>query len=168
MGLKHLAVAAAVALVSNGAVANDIEYFAPVSEGTSFFAALHSDDSDFIDVFTFDIAGPVRVSVALSTEGAGLANIDFESADLNGEALTLSPVGFTEDGELLAVDLMGPLVLTVTGQSGAGEGTFATYSGMLEIELIPEPGAAALNLAALGAIGALATGMLLRRHRSRA
>ena len=160
MKLKHLTVAGAIALAASGATANDIEYYAPVFEGETYFAVVHTDAYDFTDVFTFDIEGPVRVSAMVSTEGAGLQNIDFVSADLNGEALTLSPTDFAESGAIDSVDLVGPLILTVTGKSGSFAGTFALYEGTLEITPIPEP----TTVGPLAALGALAG---LRRNRRR-
>jgi hypothetical protein len=121
---------------------------------TTFFGALHTDSLDFTDVFTFDVDGPVTVSASLITIGfLSNQNIDFLTADLNGNPLTLSPTGNIETGVTPAqLNLTGPLVLTVTGKSGASDGTFASYAGTMNVTLVPEPGTLALLFAGLGGI----------------
>lgn len=119
--------------------ANDVNNSIVLSGGTNFFGALHTDDADFVDTFTFTIEGAVSANVSLVTIGEGASNIDFLSADLNGIALTLDPNGFFESGFLATTDFTAPLVLTVTGRSGATGGTFASYSGTINVTIIPEP-----------------------------
>jgi len=154
MSRKLLVVAVGLILASNGASANDVNNNINVVGGTSFFGALHTDSFDFTDVFTFTLAGPVTANASLVTIGEGLSNIDFISADLNGNALTFSPIGRSEFGFTAGdLDLTGPLVLTVKGKSGADNGIFASYSGTMNVTQIPEPGSCALILAGLGVVG---------------
>lgn len=126
------------------AQANNVTNDIALVGGTNFFGALHSDDLDFTDRFNFTIDGAVSANVSLVTIGEGASNIDFLSADLNGVALTLSPNGFFETGSLGNTDLTGPLVLTVRGRSGATGGTYASYSGTINVTIIPEPSTAFL------------------------
>jgi len=146
-----LVVLAGLLITSTGAMANDVDNNITGLGGTTFFGALHTDSDDFTDVFTFTIDGPVTVSASLVTIGDGLNNIDFVSANLNGNALSMSPNGFVEMGSTpIDLNLTGPLILTVTGKSGAAGGVFASYSGTMNVTSIPEPGTCALTLAALG------------------
>lgn len=147
-----LAISAIVALnstVSANDVANDITG----PGGTTFFGALHTDNADFTDVFTFNVAGPIKASASLTTVGADLHNIDFTAADLNGNVLYLSPNGFLENGGTLSeLELVGPLTLTVKGKSSAAGGVFASYSGTMNVLVLPEPASGALGLTALAAV----------------
>lgn len=162
---KKLAVAGVFAIASTGVFANNVNNAIDIVGGTTFFGALHTDNFDFTDVFTFNIAGPVVTSASLITIGAGLNNIDFLTADLNGVSLTLSPTGFMETAVTMSeLNLAGPLILTVTGHSGAGGGTFASYSGTLNVNAVspvPEPETYAMLLAGLGIMG-----MWARRRKS--
>lgn len=154
MKLKHLAVAAAILGFSTGALANDITDNIVVVGNTTFFGAFHTDNFAFTDVFNFNnVLGPVVVDTSLITTGVGGFNIDFISATLNGVPLFLSPTGVTEIGIINGLPLTGPLQLIVTGTTGAGGGSFATYSGTLNVVPIPEPGTYALMLTGLGGIG---------------
>lgn len=119
--------------------ANDVANEIVLVGGTNFFGAIHSDSNDFLDTFTFKIDEAVSANVSLVTIGADANNIDFLSADLNGAALTLSPTGFFETGNLGDTLFNGPLVLTVRGKSGATGGVFASYSGTINVTIIPEP-----------------------------
>lgn len=121
------------------ASANDVDNEIMLTGGTNFFGALHSDALDFTDTFTFKIDEAVSANVSLVTIGSGANNIDFISAEMNGVALTLSPTGFFETGSLGDTLFNGPLILTVKGKSGAGGGTFASYSGTINVAIIPEP-----------------------------
>ena len=121
--------------------------------GTTFFGARHTDNLDFTDVFTFTIPDAVNASVSLVTIGSGANNIDFLNADLNGIALTFSATGFLETGSLDTTTLTGPLVLTVRGRSDAAGGTFAAYSGTMNVAVIPEPSTALLMGFGLGGLG---------------
>ena len=154
MKLKHLAVALAIVGLSTSAVANNVNNNITGVGGTTFFGALHTDSFDFTDVLTFDVVGPVRVSASLITIGfLSSQNIDFLTADLNGNPLTLSGAGNIETGVTpVELELVGPLVLTITGKSGAVDGSFASYSGTMNVTLVPEPGTLALLFAGLGGI----------------
>jgi hypothetical protein len=148
------AVVTALAFSSMNANANDVSNNITGLGDTTFFGALHTDNFDFTDVFTYTVAGPVTVNASLVTIGSGLQNIDFLTASLNGVALTLSPNGFLETGSTVGdLNLNGPLVLTVTGKSGAAGGTFASYSGTMNVKLVPVPAAWALLASGLGVLG---------------
>lgn len=159
MKLKHFAVAIAIMGFSTGALANDVNNTIGVSGGTIFFGALHTDNAPFTDTFDFNnVLGSVLASASLVTIGFTPAqDINFTSATLNGNPLSLSPNGPIESGFTLAqLGLTGPLQLVVTGTTGAGGGVFSSYSGTLNVTQIPEPGTYALMLAGLSGIGFMA------------
>jgi hypothetical protein len=144
---------------STGALANNVSNTISVSGGTIYFGALHTDSDPFTDTFDFDnVLGSVLASASLITIGFTPAqNIDFTSATLNGNPLSLTPTGVVESAFTLAeLGLTGPLQLVVTGTTGAGGGVFSSYSGTLNVTVIPEPGTYALMLAGLGGIGFMA------------
>ena len=157
MKLKQLIfgiAAAALTLVPATAMANDVNTSITLVGGTNYFGALHTDDADFTDVFTFNSVGEVIASASVITIGAGPNNIDFLSADLNGVPLTLSPTGFSETAVTASdLSLTGPLVLTITGRSGASGGVFASYAGTINV--IPEPGTAMLMVIGLGGLASV-------------
>ena len=140
-------------LGATNAAANDVDNSISLVGGTNFFGALHTDNIDFTDTFTFDIGGAISANVSLITIGSGASNIDFVSADLNGIALSLSTNGFLETGSLGDTTFTGPLILIVRGRSGATGGTFASYSGTLNATIIPEPSSALLMGLGLGGLG---------------
>jgi PEP-CTERM motif-containing protein len=154
--LRNLAVGAALAVASAGAFSNDVNNVVIVpAGGSTFYGALHTDAFDFTDVFTFtNVTGLTAAQISLVTIGSGANNIDFVSADLNGNALTLSPNGLVETGFIDFAAFTEPLVLTVTGKSGASGGTFASYSGTINV--IPEPQIWAMLLAGIVGIGFIA------------
>lgn len=133
-----------LSLAAAEASANDVDNEVVLTGGTNFFGALHFDSLDFTDTFTFKIDEAVSANVSLVTIGSGANNIDFTSAEINGVPLTLSPTGFLETGSLGDTLFNGPLILTVKGRSGAGGGTFASYSGTINVAIIPEPTTALL------------------------
>lgn len=161
MGMRS-AVAGLVALLAAvSAQADDVNVNIVLTGGTSYFGALHADNADFTDVFTFSVVGSVLTSVSLTTIGSGANNIDFVSAELNGVPLTRTPTGFVETGYLTDTTLTGPLVLTVKGKSGATGGVFASYSGTLNAAIVPEPSTALLMGLGLG-------GLVVATRRTRA
>jgi PEP-CTERM motif len=152
--LKSLVAGAAVALFASTAVqANNVNQDIAVVGGTTPYGTVHTDNLPFIDTITFNVAGSVLANLSLVTVGSGPANIDFLTASLNGQALTLSPTGFFETGFLNDTILNGPLVLTVTGNSFSNGSTFASYSGTLNVTPVPEPQAYVLAFAGLAALG---------------
>lgn len=160
--IKGAAVGLATLLAAAGAQANNvINPDIAITGGTTFYGALHTDNIDFTDVFTFSVEGSVLANLSLTTIGSGAQNIDFVSATLNGVPVTLSPNGFVETGSLGDTALTGPLVLTVTGKSGAANGIFATYSGTINVTVVPEPSTALLMGLGLG-------GLVLATRRARA
>jgi hypothetical protein len=82
------------------------------------------------------------------------------TADLNGVALTLSGPNVFEFGSLAPANVNGPLVLTITGKSGAAGGIFASYAGTLNVRVVPEPA-----MASLGLLGAALSGLAWRKRR---
>ena len=154
MFTKSLVLAVALTANANMAFANDV-IDAPAFTGlTSTFSALHTTGS-FTDTFTFTQPGITSASVSVVTIGAGVADIDFISAMLNGQPLTLT----TDAGgfvELMytpsSLALTGPLTLTIKGTSGSN----ASYSGTLNVTAVPEPESYALLLAGLGVLGFVA------------
>ncbi|MDO9310382.1 MAG: FxDxF family PEP-CTERM protein [Nitrosomonas sp.] len=159
INIKLLAVASALAFASTGSLANDVDNDITASGGTNFFGVVHTDSFDFTDTFTFNVSpsnSPWLADAFLGTTNllSSVHNIDFTSATLNGVPLTLSPTGDVESGSLPAtIFANGPLVLTVTGHSGATGGQFASYAGTMNISPIPEPETYAMLLAGLGLIG---------------
>ncbi len=162
IGMVRGAVAGlATLLAATGAQANNVIVNQGLTGGTTYYGALHTDDVDFEDVFNFAVSGSVLTSVSLTTIGSGANNIDFVSASLNGVPLTLSGTGFFETGFLNDTNLTGPLVLTIRGKSGATGGAFASYSGTLNVTIVPEPSTALL-------IGLGIGGLALAARRARA
>lgn len=143
----------AAATLAPAAWANDVSNNILVVGGTTPFSAVHTDNFDFTDVFTFSVDGAISANVSMITIGSGAQNIDFVSADLNGVALILSPAGFLETGSLADTAFTGPLVLTVRGKSGATGGTFASYAGTLNVTIVPEPTTAVLMGLGLAGLG---------------
>ena len=140
-------------LATTSAEANDVTNVVSTVGSTTFFGAIHTDDIAFVDTHVFDVAGAVSANVSLITIGDGGNAIDFLGADLNGISLSLSPNGFLETGSLADSLFTGPLVLTVRGRSGAGGGTFASYSGTLNVAYAPEPSPLLLLGLGIGGLG---------------
>lgn len=154
MSIKTFAVAIALAAGATSAFANDVSGSPAFTGLTSTFSALHTAGS-FTDTFTFSLPGITSADVSVVTIGAGVADIDFASATLNGMPLTLT----TDAGgfvELLYTPapfaVSGPLTLVIKGTAGAN----ASFSGTLNVTAVPEPESYALMLAGLGVLGFVA------------
>jgi opacity protein-like surface antigen len=151
MNIKTLLTAAVIAATAGAAQANDVVDSPAFSGLTATFEALHTSGA-FTDTFTFLVAGSTTASVSVVTIGAGVADIDFTGATLNGSPLVLT----TDAGgfvELLytpaSFAVTGPLTLVITGTSGSN----ASYTGSLNVAAVPEPQTLALMLAGMAGVG---------------
>ncbi len=159
MLIKKLAVASAAALACAGAFADDVNVTnIDLSSSTAFFGALHWDTGAFTDTFSFINAPALSdVSASLVTIDLGAKHIEFSSADLNGNSLTLTAPGVFQFGGGSWLSLAGPYKLTVNGMaSGVSKGVAHSYSGTMNVVAVPEPETYALMLAGLGALGFMA------------
>lgn len=154
MFAKALVFGVALGASVSAAWANDVTASPPFVGLTSTFSALHTAGS-FTDTFTFTLPGILTADASVVTIGAGAADIDFTSGTLNGLplALTTDAGGFVE---LLytpaAFAVTGPLTLVIKGISGSN----ASYSGTLNVTVVPEPETLALMLAGLGVVAQVA------------
>lgn len=157
--MKHLVVAAmiaALAIIATEARANNITFSsaAPIV-GSTNFSATHTDSSPFTDTFTWTNPGSFSVgsfmaNIAFTTQ----QNIDFTSATLNGNALTVSNVGPVSQAFTSALlNLSAPLVLVVNGTTGATSLINSSYAGTLTVTRVPEPASLMLLGAGLAGIG---------------
>ena len=154
MKLKSSLVALALTAVASTAFANDVVGTPAFVGNTATYSAIHTSGA-FTDTFTFAAFGSPMVDASIVTIGAGIADIDFTGATLNGAALTLT----TDAGgfvELLYTSApfatTGPLTLKIFGTSASN----ASYSGTLNVSAVPEPETYALMLAGLAAVGFVA------------
>lgn len=94
------------------------------------------------------------VSSVLSTIGfTATEDINFTSVTLNGHLLTLASDGQADFAYTSApLWLSGPLTLVVAGTSGSN----ASYSGTINMTVVPEPDTIALLVGGLGLVGLVA------------
>ena len=144
------------AVVATDARANNITANIDLIGGTATFDAIHTDSYSFTDTFNFAITGSVLANASLVTIGFTTGqNIDFTGATLNGNPLLILGSGNVWETAFTPVQLglTGPLQLLVTGNTGAGNGINASYSGTLNATSVPEPASLILLGAGLAGIG---------------
>jgi hypothetical protein len=176
MTLRPLAVAAAFALGTATAMAQSTPHARSIAlaDDGSFstrFKESHHTAGAFSDTFTFDsLSGGTATVGLLSWAMNEWKDIDFVSATLNGQALSLDRSGAFDFGTLASSSFSGPLVLTVNGIAAPGlaageHARGASYWVMLGGDAsvassptapVPEPGTYVLMLAGLSAVGFLA------------
>ncbi|MYN29062.1 FxDxF family PEP-CTERM protein [Duganella levis] len=151
--LQAVAVSATMMLTVAGAsAATTVTLTGAGSSYTGGFNVTHSSAGSFTDEFIISPEFPsTTVSAVLSTIGFEPSQyITFSSVKLNGIALTLSNLN---PGVLAYTPsefaLSGPITLTVVGSSGGN----ASYSGTINLTVVPEPEGYALMLAGLGVVG---------------
>lgn len=152
--LRAIAVTAALMLGSAFAsAATTVNLTGSGNHYTGGFTVTHTDD--FTDTFYFSPEFPsALVSASLITIGfSATEDITFNTVTLNGHSLSLASDGPAKwavtASELL---LSGPLTLVVTGWSGSN----ASYSGTINLTVVPEPDTIALMAAGLGVVGFVA------------
>ena len=155
MNFKQIAVVAALALSSTGALA-DI-FNVNVINGTASFNHSNVVAGEFQDVWNFNIAGLVTADGILSNFSfRPNQDIDFGVVTLNGVELTVTNTvdagGNLSLAKLFPANFVGPLQLVVNFTSG-GNGS---YSGNINVTAVPEPETYALMLAGLGLVGFMA------------
>ncbi|HSW06495.1 FxDxF family PEP-CTERM protein [Aquabacterium sp.] len=158
--------AAALSLAAGAALAEDIALSVPLISTvpdtySAGFSLTHLMAGLFTDTITFSPTVTGTVSTGVFTFGFTPAtDINFTSAMLNGQPLTLTGAGTLESGLLSPVNVSGPFVLTVSGFAGVGladdAAISASYSGVVNVTAVPEPGTLALLLAGVAAVGFVA------------
>lgn len=126
----------------------------PATGYSAHFGVDHSSVGTFTDVFTFSpaVGGSLLNGWIQTMNLGGNHDIDFYSADLNGNALMFTPNGSVETGWLDPTLVVGPLVLTVYGISNS---VSASYSGTLNVDPVPEPETYIMMLGGLGILSYL-------------
>lgn len=109
----------------------------------------------FTHEYTFTLPSAGSTSASLVTVAlSAVQNIDFTSATLNGNALTLLPTGVFEGGSIITSTVAGLQTLTINGVSGGN----ASYSGTVNFIPaaggVPEPATWGMLILGFGAIGA--------------
>jgi hypothetical protein len=154
MKAKFLA-ALALSLASIGSAYADTITLTPGAGGsyTGYYGATHTAGS-FTDEYVFTPSvGTSLVDALVSSSGfSTITNIDFTSATLNGQALTVTNGVFDFAFTAAQLPLSGELTLVLNGISGAN----ASYSGVINVLPVPEPETYALMLAGVGVIGFMA------------
>lgn len=153
--LQAVAVSAAMLMTMAGASATTVTLTGSGSDYTGGWNVTHSTSGAFLDEFTFlPVFSESLVSSVLSTIGfKSSQTIQFDWVKLNGQLLTLD----TSSSTVLAYTpaefyLTGPITLEVKGSSGGN----ASYSGVINLTVVPEPEGYALMLAGLGVVGYIA------------
>jgi len=170
MKLKDIALAAALAIASSGALADDQNpppvQLMPSGAGmfAASFGATHGlNEEIFVDSFVFSL--PAGFGNPL---GNGMVSFDSLSgpitlvvgllASANGDAIASTDGLEMFPGSLAFTNAMAPITLTVLGFTGEGPGT-PSYAGRLTfntVAAIPEPETYALMLAGLAGVGYVA------------
>jgi len=152
------AMSIAVALPAAAATSFDIIDSGDLNlNGSEGFGATITDDlGAFEHTFDFTLDATNLTNTTVGTIILGEKDIDFTSIDVDGIALT--QVGFDPSGEnweLLGTILGAGLhTITVKGSVlGFGSTPGATYTGSLNIAVIPEPATWALMIMGFGSAG---------------
>ncbi len=107
----------------------------------------------FDDTFQFVLPSDGFVGASLVTIAVNaVTNVDFTSAFLNGNALTLSPTGNFETGNGNFGVMSGLQELRVTG-TGGGNGDYSGTISFRQLAAVPEPATWAFMILGFGAIG---------------
>lgn len=120
-------------------------------EYTGGFTTTHT--ANFTDTWTFlPVFSNTSVSASLISIGLNSHAIDFTHVWLNG--IELFKENGTVDTAYTLTDLLltGPITLVVEGISGNN----ASYSGTINVTVVPEPETIAMLLAGLGLVGVVA------------
>lgn len=166
MKLKDIALAAAVAIASSGALADDQNQSVTlVPSGAGMFAATFGathglNEPIFVDTFVFSL--PAGLGNPL---GNGMVSFNSLSGPItlvvgllaaaNGDDIASTDGLETFPGSLAFSNASAPITLTVLGFTGEGPGA-PSYAGRLTfnaVAAIPEPETYALMLAGLAGVG---------------
>lgn len=173
-----LALASSVTLASPLLSTTNVSLVADAAGGQSAgISKTHKVAGLFTDTFILDgFSGFALLDGMLQTSGGrASADIDFLSATLNGVTFDFTKSDL-QSGDVLFIDfseiatfaqqsLSSPFTLVINGRAGEGlaDGARvnATYSGVINVNEVPEPASAALALA-----GLLGAGLVTRRRKS--
>lgn len=169
MNVKHLALAATLALSSSLALGDDLTQTLTLTPNNGSFSAsitaTHLESSFFVDTFEFDLPGMLSGTVT-ATFSSSSADLDLLGGGfLDGEGFEFTGTPGSQTASITVANLSGPQSLAVLGSAGdpfaePPTALTATYSGSITftpgIAAIPEPETYALMLAGLGLVGFMA------------
>lgn len=148
---------AAMATFATDARANNIgplNFNLDTSGGSIGFGVTHNNSLPFIDTFNFTFTGPALIDINLFTSAtsAGLRNINFLSATLDGTPFVLGPPSQTESFTFSKA-ITGNFQLLVNGNTNATTQTTSSYGVTVNSTSVPEPASLLLLGAGLAGIG---------------